>query len=108
MDWNHYCKRCGQMVERVENGFKCNCTEDVLAPKETIAGWTKDARVAQLRAMHELMCNANDESIYMSWIYLMPDGATEEDFLDIAFDDDLYNECFDKFIRLIKDEGNRW
>ena len=31
-----------------------------------------------------------------------------EDFKDIALDDDLYNECFELFIRLIQNSGNRW
>jgi hypothetical protein len=75
---------------------------------ETISDWKLDARMDQLRAMHILMQNANDEDIYMSWIYTMPDGATEADFKDIALDDESYNECFDAFVRLIKKEGNRW
>ena len=58
--------------------------------------------------MHQLMCEANDEDIYMTWIYVMPDGATEEDFMDIAMDDEQYNECFDLFVKLIVKKGNRW
>ena len=58
--------------------------------------------------MHALMCEANDESIYMSWIYTMPDCPSEDDFLYIAMDDKNYNECFDKFVRLIAKDGNRY
>lgn len=68
----------------------------------------KNARVAQLKAMHELMLNANDEGIYMTWILLMPDCPMEEDFEDIAADEGLYNECFDLFVRLIAKQGNRY
>ena len=57
--------------------------------------------------MHELMCQANDENIYMTWIYLMPDEPSEEDFEYIASDDEAYNECFDLFVKLIAKKGNR-
>lgn len=73
-----------------------------------MSNYTKQARIAQLKAMHELMINANDEDIYMTWIYLMPDEPSEEDFVEIAEDDATYNECFDLFVKLIADEGNRW
>lgn len=106
----YLCRTCGQEVEinPSENSAYCaNCKKE-MAPKETISSWKLEARMAQLKAMHEMMSNANYTYIYGSWIYLMPDGATEEDFKDIAFDDDLYNECFDLFVRLIKKDGNRW
>lgn len=113
MDFNHYCRHCGQKVEEVSNGngpriFQCECMERKLNFNEVISGWTRQARVDQLKAMHNLMLNANDESIYMSWIYTMPDCPTEEDFIDIAMDNDSYNDCFDKFVRLIAKNGNRW
>ena len=73
-----------------------------------MSNYTKQARIAQLKAMHELMINANDEDIYMTWIYLMPDEPSEEDFVEIAEDKATYNECFDLFVKLIADEGNRW
>ena len=45
----------------------------------------------------------------MSWIVAgVPDEPSEEDFNDIAMDEEMYNECFDEFIDLIKYEGNRW
>ena len=71
--------------------------------------YTRKARMAQLKAMHELMMNANNEGIYMVWIVTgVPDCPTEDDFEDIAADDKLYNECFDLFVKLIAREGNRW
>ena len=70
--------------------------------------YTKHARVAQLKAMHELMINANDEGIYMTWIYRMPDEPIEEDFEYIAESDEEYTACFDLFVKLIAKEGNRW
>ena len=106
----YLCRECANPVEinRDTNMVYCaNCKKE-LTPKETISSWNLGTRILQLEAMHTLMQNANDEGIYMSWIYTMPDGATEEDFKDIALDDEMYNECFDVFVRLIKKEGNRW
>lgn len=112
MDFNNYCKKCGCKVKEIfvdgPRIFQCECQEEPLKRNEVIEGFTKDARVKQLKAMHELMIQANDESIYMSWIYLMPDCPSEEDFESIAIDDEQYNECFDKFVRLIAKPGNRY
>ena len=113
MDFNRYCKNCGRKVEEIDpvdgnRAFKCECTDGLLNYKEVIPGFTKDARITQLKAMHTLMLEANDESIYMSWIYIMPDCPSEEDFESIAIDDEQYNECFDKFVRLIVKDGNRY
>lgn len=113
MDFNRYCKHCGCKVEKIESvdgtcTYKCKCTDSLLSYKEVIAGHTLDARITQLKAMHQLMLEANDESIYMSWIYLMPDCPSDEDFVSIAIDDEQYNECFDKFVQLIAKEGNRY
>lgn len=113
MDFNRYCKNCGCKVEEIDpvdgnRAFKCECTDGLLNYKEVIPGFTKDARITQLKAMHTLMLEANDEGIYMSWIYLMPDCPSEEDFESIALDDEQYNECFDKFVRLIAKDGNRY
>lgn len=74
----------------------------------SVKHFTEKARIKQLKAMHELMLNANDEEIYMTWIYRMPDCPTEEDFEDIAEDDEEYNACFNLFLKLIAKEGNRW
>lgn len=70
--------------------------------------FTRESRIKQLKAMHELMKLANDEEIYMTWIYTMPDEPSEYDFADIAEDTEMYNECFDAFVRLIKHSGCRY
>lgn len=70
---------------------------------------TTKTRVAQLKAMHELMLNVNDEEIYMTWIMgWIPDEPIEDDFIDCAKNDDNYNETFDLFIRLTQKAGCRW
>ena len=113
MNFNRYCKNCGSEVQEVDpidgnRAYKCECTDKPLAYNEVIPGFTRDARIAQLKAMHELMIQANDEGIYMTWIYRMPDCPSEEDFIDIAISDEEYNACFDLFVKLIKKDGNRY
>lgn len=113
MDFNRYCKKCGREVEEIDpidgnRAYKCKCQEAPLKWNEVIPGFTREARVDQLRAMHELMVTANDENIYMTWIYRMPDCPSEEDFIDIASDDEEYNGCFDLFVKLIAKAGNRY
>ena len=113
MDFNRYCRHCGNQVKEAavfcgNQTYKCACTDTLLNHTEVIPGFSRDARINQLKAMHTLMCEANDELIYMRWIYLMPDCPSEEDFEDIAIDDEEYNECFDLFVKLVAKEGNRY
>ena len=113
MDSNRYCKHCGSITKEMgmtNDGlkYKCECSDELLNYDEVIPGFTREARINQLKAMHNLMCEANDENIYMVWIYLMPDCPSEEDFADIAISDEQYNECFDLFVELIAKKGNRY
>lgn len=101
-----YCKTCGTEVD-VQNMNVCpSCGKTT--SYNTISEYTIQSRKEQLMAMHALMCNANDETIYMTWIYIMPDEPSEDDFRDIAMDDEQYNEFFDEFVRLIAKNGNRY
>lgn len=58
-------------------------------------------RIRKLRAMHEMVLNIDDENYYMTWIYTVPDEPSEEDFIDIAEDIDMYNEVEELFKKLI-------
>ena len=110
MDFNNYCKTCGHHIEfqyGEVTGY-CPICDKKISRKETIAGYTLDARMSQLKAMHDLLCECNDESIYMRWINIMPDTPSETDFKDLAIDDDDYNECWDAFLKLVKQNGMRW
>jgi len=105
------CKHCGNKVivdSAKETVYCTGCAKEISRRNDTIASWRFEARMEQLKAMHELMRNANDETVYMTWIYLMPDEPSEEDFKDIAMDDEQYNDCFDLFVELIQGKGNRW
>lgn len=107
----YLCRDCGNKVKinLMTNTAHCYYCNKELTKKETISSWNLKARVNQLKAMHELMCNSNDEEIYYSWIVTgVPDEPSEEDFEYIAMDDDSYNECWDLFVKLVKYNGNRW
>ena len=109
MEFGRYCKKCGTRLE-FNHGITqtyCSGCNAAVQSIDTIPWFIRESRISQLKAMHKLMLEANDEGIYMTWIYLMPDCPTEEDFIDIAMDDDQYNECFDLFVKLIAKKGNR-
>ena len=105
-----FCKHCGSEIE-VEygvNDYVCPNCNSASKRNELVTEWTLDARMSQLKAMHDLMRECNDEGIYFTWILLMPDAPTEDDFRDIALDESQYNECFDLFLKLAAREGMRW
>lgn len=107
---NRYCKKCGVLLN-FEYGITqtyCKGCDTSVQRVDTISDHTRDARIRQLKAMHNLMLEANDEGIYISWIYLVPDCPSEEDFEYIAIDDKQYNECFNLFVKLIAKKGNRY
>lgn len=113
MDFNKYCRHCGCEAKEIDlvdgnRAYQCECTEVPLKWNEVIPGFTLDARINQLKAMHTLMRNANNENLYMSWIYTMPDEPSEMDFKEIAINDSSYNDCWDKFLRLAQKNGMRW
>lgn len=113
MDTNKYCRHCGRVVREIMDpdegiAYECKCSDKILTSKDIIWGTTREMRIQQLKAMHKLMTLANDETIYMAWIHIMPDQPTEDDFIDIAMDDEQYNECFNEFVRLIRDTGCRY
>lgn len=110
MNTKYYCRECGAEIQTEYgiNEYTCPVCKNEIAYKNLMRSWELDARVSQLKAMHNLMCECNDERIYISWSYTVPDGATHEDFVDIAMDDEQYNEVFDLFVRLIQNKGNRW
>ena len=110
MNTKYYCRECGAEVktEYGINEYICPECKNEIKYKDLMRSWMLDARISQLKAMHNLICEANDERIYMSWTYTVPDYPTHEDLVDIAMDDKEYNEVFDLFVKLIQNKGNRW
>ena len=111
MNNNYYCKECGSVVQftyKQTTTICPNCGKELMY-KDIMPGWVRDTRIEQLKAMHTLMCSANDEDITMDWLSLgVPDCPSDEDYIDIALDDENYNEIFDLFVELIKNEDVRW
>lgn len=64
-------------------------------------------RADQIKAMHEVIKCANDETIYAIWITEVPDEPDDEDFESIADDDESYNEVIDLFVKLVGRKGYR-
>lgn len=65
--------------------------------------WTD--RYRQIQAMHQLICLANNEELYATWVYYVPDEATDDDFISIATSDESFNEAFKLFKKLICDKN---
>ena len=62
-----------------------------------------EERFICLKAMHTLIMAANDESIYESWIWIIPDECDDDELRSIAEDDpDSYANACGLFLRLMK------
>ena len=61
-------------------------------------------RLNAIIAMNVMVCNMNDETAYCTWIYLVPDCASEYDFIDFAVNDEgtEENHLFDEAVELFK------
>ena len=60
-------------------------------------------KVKTLKLMHGIMQGMNNEDAYYSWIMTgVPDGATEEDYIDIALDEDNFDDVVNVFNRVFK------
>ena len=56
-----------------------------------------ESRINLLTKLHSIMMCMNDEECYMSWILMVPDEPTKEDFKDIAEDDKFFHEVLTRF-----------
>ena len=74
--------------------------------KEMVAKMSRNEkdRLKAIIAMNTMVINMNDEGAYMSWIYLVPDCASEWDFIDFAVNDKgtEENQLFDEAVMLFK------
>lgn len=65
-------------------------------------------RVEQLKAAESLMRLCSDEGTFESWLMLgIPDEADESDYIEIAEDDEAYNEILDLLVKLVSKEDFR-
>lgn len=62
-------------------------------------------RYELVKSMHTVIRATIDENLYVSWTYIVPDGATDEDFWEIAEDNISYDDVCAKFTRLLRKGG---
>lgn len=61
---------------------------------------TKDARLVK-KMDNYLREKLNNREIFISWLYVVPDGATDNDYQDIAEDRELFNNVVKLFAGLL-------
>ena len=61
-------------------------------------------RIMAIEMMHQNIIDLGDEELYERWIYLVPDEADINDFIDIAEDEEFFKECERLYFELM-DEG---
>ena len=57
------------------------------------------SRAEKIKAMNTLL--EDDEDKLELWYWVYPDGATEEDILDMAEDEEVYEELVDTFLKAV-------
>lgn len=62
-------------------------------------------RICFVKSMNTIISTMNDESAYLSWIHLVPDQATEDDFRDIAESEELFTMTTELFLELLLKYG---
>ena len=56
-----------------------------------------------LRSMNTIIKSMNDESAYNAWIYIIPDGADDDELMEIAEEDeDSFKDACNLFVKLVK------
>ena len=56
-----------------------------------------------LRSMNTIIKSMNDESAYNAWIYIIPDGADDDELMEIAEEDeDSFKDACNLFAKLVR------
>lgn len=56
-----------------------------------------------LRSMNNIIKSMNDESAYSAWIWIVPDGADDDELQEIAEEDEeTFKDACNLFAKLIK------
>lgn len=61
----------------------------------------RNRRARLVEAMDTVIGNMAHEEAYEDWIHFVPDGATEEDFADIAADRELFEAACGIFPKIM-------
>ena len=60
-------------------------------------------RFETLRSMNTIIKNMNDESAYNAWIYIISDGADDDELMEIAEEDeDSFKDACNLFAKLVR------
>ena len=60
-------------------------------------------RFEALKSMNTIIKSMNDESAYSAWIWIIPDGADDDELQEIAEEDDeTFGDACDLFAKLVK------
>lgn len=86
-------------LEDLENSLQYDIEQGSKLDEE-IEGDSLEARLNNVKMMHEVMQSMNNEDAYCSWIYTMPDCPDESDFEWFAEDGDEYKYLVDTFNRI--------
>ena len=56
-----------------------------------------------LRSMNTIIKSMNDESAYTAWIHIIPDGADDDELMEIAEEDeDSFKDACNLFAKLVR------
>ena len=59
-------------------------------------------RFEALKSMNTIIKSMNDESAYNAWIYIIPDGADDDELQEIAEEDDeTFDDAVHAFIEIM-------
>lgn len=102
-----FCKNCGAEIDfNYKEETVCPRCNKTLTAIDVVPGWKVQTNMNRLKAMHDLMCEANLETIYWVWASDgIPDCPSEDDFFFVALDEEECKEHFDLFLRLITKKG---
>ena len=60
-------------------------------------------RFEALKSMNTIIKSMNDESAYSAWIWIIPDGADDDELQEIAEEDDeTFVDACDLFAKLVR------
>lgn len=102
-----FCTNCGAEIDfNYKEETVCPVCNKTLTATDVMPGWKVETNMNRLKAMHNLMCEANSENIYWTWAALgCPDCPSEDDFFSIALDEQECKETYELFLELIQKKG---
>lgn len=70
--------------------------------QEDLAMTSTNEKFETLRSMNTIIKSMNDESAYDAWIYIIPDGADDDELMEIAEEDEeSFNDAVHAFMEIM-------